>query len=242
MSERGPGAGVEDPRLPSHRRHRAPVFEQPRSELWGERYISIGGWGLQRDTPGRGPAVGARELRPDVELAAVEIEVRPDQPQELGDPEPGVDRRGDRGPVARRAGDQEADDLVAAEDTLSARKRMGALPDVEALKGSTDPWPTLIAARHCAEAALDLSLAHTGFSNPNPKWRLSLALHAILVGSLEITPDAVVEAMLPDTGSPADSCARCVEFAHSRLRAAGGDPLIRSYPQYAAAADLFSGR
>jgi len=55
------------------------------------------------------------------DVAAVEIEVRPDQAQQLGDPQPRVDRRGDQGPVARRTGDQEAHDLVAAEDTLSAR-------------------------------------------------------------------------------------------------------------------------
>jgi hypothetical protein len=72
--------------------------------------------------------MGARELRPDVELAAVEVEVRPDQAQQLGDPQAGVDRRGDQGAIARRAGDQEADDLVAAQDTLSARDRMGTLP------------------------------------------------------------------------------------------------------------------
>jgi hypothetical protein len=77
--------------------------------------------------------MGARELRPDVELAAVEVEVRPDQAQELGDPQAGVDRHGDQGATARRAGDQEANDLVAAEDPLSARHRMGTLSGLQPL-------------------------------------------------------------------------------------------------------------
>jgi hypothetical protein len=79
ISERGPGAGAEHPRLFADRRQFPTMFPQSGDELGSERDVTIGGGGLKRDTPCRGTATGVRELRPDVELAAVEVEVRPDQ-------------------------------------------------------------------------------------------------------------------------------------------------------------------
>ncbi len=68
-----------------------------------------------------------------MQLAPIEVEVRPEKTQQLGDPQAGIDRRGDQGAIARRTSDQKADNLVAAEDALSAWDRMGALASLQPL-------------------------------------------------------------------------------------------------------------
>lgn len=68
-----------------------------------------------------------------MEFAPVEVEVRPEEPKQLGDPQARVERGGDQRPVPRRAGDEEADDLVAAEHPLSTRDGARALAGLQSL-------------------------------------------------------------------------------------------------------------
>jgi hypothetical protein len=73
----------------------------------------------------------ARELRTDMEHAAVKVDVVPGQAEQLGDPQPGVERGRDHQPVARRARPKEPFDLVAAEDSLAPPRQSRPLVGLE---------------------------------------------------------------------------------------------------------------
>jgi len=70
--------------------------------------------GLVRDPPCRNAAVRTRELRAQMEHAGSEVDIRPAQREQLGNPHPGVQSGHDQQPVAGSARRQQADDLVLA--------------------------------------------------------------------------------------------------------------------------------
>jgi hypothetical protein len=66
------------------------VLAQDRDQLRSQGDIAIGGLGLGRNPPGRHASVSTRELSPEVQFAGGEVEVAPDQAQQLGDAKAGV--------------------------------------------------------------------------------------------------------------------------------------------------------
>ena len=68
--------------------------------------------------------MGPRELGSDVNQAAVEIDVIPSQPQQLGEPHSGVQRRRDQISVSRQRVAQQPRELVTPEHPL--RMALGA--------------------------------------------------------------------------------------------------------------------
>jgi hypothetical protein len=69
------------------------VLAQRVGELRDERDVPHRCGGLGRYPPRRGVAVGARELGAHVDQAGAEIDVIPDEAEQLGDPQAGVERR-----------------------------------------------------------------------------------------------------------------------------------------------------
>jgi hypothetical protein len=97
-----------------------------------------------------GAAVGARQLRAHVDHPCGEVDVVPDEAEQLGDVQAGVEDGRDHQPVARRADREQALDLGAAEHALAAPLRPGAFVVLEQLNGVGDD-PTA-AAREAHDA------------------------------------------------------------------------------------------
>jgi hypothetical protein len=106
--------------------------EQP-CELGDERDVADRGRGLRGYAPRGRPAVGARQLRAHVDDAGVEVDVVPDEAEQLGDPQARVEHGRDHQPVAWRADREQALDLGAAEHALAATLGPRALVVLEPL-------------------------------------------------------------------------------------------------------------
>jgi hypothetical protein len=119
--------------------------EQAR-ELGDERNVAHRGGRLGRDALGGGAAVGARELRAHVDHAGREVDVVPDQAEQLGDAQAGVEHGRQHQPIAGRAYAEQALDLRATEHALAPPLRPWALVGLEQLDGVGDD-PSAAAAR-----------------------------------------------------------------------------------------------
>jgi hypothetical protein len=102
-------------------------------ELRDERDIAHRGKRLRRDARGRRTAVGARELRAHVNHSGGEVEVVPDEAEQLGDAQAGKENRRQHQPIARRADREQALDLSAAQHALAPPLWPGALFVLEQL-------------------------------------------------------------------------------------------------------------
>ncbi len=81
-----------------------------------------------------------------------EVDVVPDEPEHLGDPQAGVEHGRDHQPLARRAGCEQALDLGAAEHPLAAPLWPGALVVLEPLdRVGDDPTAAAGEAHHALE-------------------------------------------------------------------------------------------
>jgi hypothetical protein len=77
------------------------VLVQQLGELRHERDIPNCRGGLGRHPPRRDCPVGAREVGAHADHAGGEVDVVPDQPQQLRDAQPRVERGGEQGPAPR---------------------------------------------------------------------------------------------------------------------------------------------
>jgi len=123
--------------------------EQAR-ELGDQRNIANRGGGLRRHAPGRRVTVRPGKLRTHTDHAGREVDVVPDETEELRDPQAGVEDGRDHQPVARRAGGEQP--LDPRGPSTRWRRRSGRVPlvgleDLDRVGG--DP---AVAARKAHEA------------------------------------------------------------------------------------------
>jgi hypothetical protein len=141
-----------------------PVCAEQARELRDERDVADRRGCLRRDAPRWCAAMGAGELRTHVDYAGGEVDVVPDEAEQLRDAQAGVEHGGDHQPVARRAGREQALDLRAAEHALAAPLRPRALVVLEQLNGVGDD-PTA-AAREAHDALERRERARSGLRRP----------------------------------------------------------------------------
>jgi hypothetical protein len=98
------------------------VLEQQIAELHGHGDVAIGRLGLGSHAVSGVVYACACELGAQGDDAGGEIDVCPDQPEQLGDPQAGVEGRGDHQPVRFRASVQQAFDVRASEYLLASRE------------------------------------------------------------------------------------------------------------------------
>jgi hypothetical protein len=116
---------------PARKGEGAPVGEQQLGELRHERNAPICRGRLGRDTAGGNAAVRPRELRAHVDHAGREVDVLPDQAEQLRDAHPAVDGGGEQRPVARQARGQQPPDLVPAQHPLAPADGVRPLAGLE---------------------------------------------------------------------------------------------------------------
>lgn len=79
--------GAEDPVARGGEGRGLLVGGESLGELVDQRHLAHRGGRLRRHSPCGLSAMGARELRPDADQPAAEVDVSPDEPQQLGDPQ-----------------------------------------------------------------------------------------------------------------------------------------------------------
>ena len=134
--------------------------------------------------------MGARELGAHVDHAGREVDVVPDQAEQLGDAQAGVEHGRDHQPVARRAGREQALDLGAAEHALAAALRPGALVVLEPLDGVGDD-PAAAAAKRITLWSVASALAAVLAEQPvRRSWCSSSATSSTVSAATRRRPSA----------------------------------------------------
>ena len=131
LALRGATGGREDPVCGCHKGRSLLVGSEQTGELFDQWDLADRGRRLRRHPPRWLVAVGARELRSDVDQPGAEVDVAPDHSQQLGNSQAAIEGGGDEQPTGRRAGAQQALNLIPSEYPLAAATWSRPLPGLE---------------------------------------------------------------------------------------------------------------
>jgi hypothetical protein len=131
-------------------------------------------------------------------------------------------------------------DLLHIHLALRATITAAALArDVASLVGPEQGWTALYCARLAVESALDAALATCGLVNPNPKWRVLLALQARLTNEAVPNESQLLDGLFPDTRN-AEAIGVCLTIASSCLEVVAQDRFLMRFPSVSEAVHGFA--
>jgi Nucleotidyltransferase domain len=134
-------------------------------------------------------------------------------------------------------------DLLHIHLALRATMTAAALAeDVDLLAGPEQRWSALYCARLAVESALDAALASAGLVNPNPKWRVPLALQAKFVYDAFPDEPELLHGLFPTASQVAEETHACLAIAERCLSIVAQDAFLMRFSSAAAAISEFRSR
>ncbi|HZB32339.1 MAG TPA: nucleotidyltransferase domain-containing protein [Streptosporangiaceae bacterium] len=131
-------------------------------------------------------------------------------------------------------------DLLHIHLALRATTTAAALAeDVDLLTAPEQRWSALYCARLAVESALDAALASAGLINPNPKWRVPLALQAKLVDDAFPDEPELLHGLFPTASQVEEETHACLAIADRCLRIVAKDAFLMRFSSAATAITEF---